>query len=291
MPEDPLDVGQGQVRVADHPLRGGMPQIVQCPVRAQRGVGLVEDHPGGVVCQRPERTAQSPPQCLLRPFRDQVPRLLLVEPQPHERVGRGRQPLQRPAALADHTDHLLLGHHEALADAEQFGGAGAGGHVERDQGPIPVAVQGREELAERLIRDAPRGWLGLLRLIHRSPRWPPERPHRIVVGVEMLVDAPGLGERVDQRPAVHLPVVLIERPDHRASVPPGPGRVVGARSCLASDRVHRSRCRRVRAALPQRLLAGLEPQSEVARLRASGEMPGNLHRTQKPVPRQQFVGV
>src|SRR5256885_11895545 len=43
-------------------------------------------------------------QRLVRPLRDQVPHLLLVEPQPHERVGRGWQPLQCPAALADHTD-------------------------------------------------------------------------------------------------------------------------------------------------------------------------------------------
>jgi hypothetical protein len=90
---------------------------------------------------------------------------------------------------------------------------------------------------------------------------------------------------------MHLTVILVERPDHCASVPPGPGRIVGASGRFASDRVHRSWCWRVGAALPQWLLAGFEPQREIARLRASGEMPRHPDCTQKPVPRQQFEGV
>jgi len=43
--------------------------------------------------------------------------------------------------------------------------------------------------------------------------------------------------------------------------------------------------------LPRRFLAGLEPQREIACLDAAGEMPGNFHRPQESVPRQQFVGV
>ena len=46
-------------------------------------------------------------------------------------------------------------------------------------------------------------------------------------GVEApVIDAFGLRKWVDQRTAVHFPVVLIERPDRRASMTPGPGRVV-----------------------------------------------------------------
>jgi hypothetical protein len=107
----------------------------------------------------------------------------------------------------------------------------------------------------------------------------------------LLVAAPGLEERVDQRQAVHLPVILVKRPDHRTSVPPGPGRVVSPRSRLAGDRVHRSWGWRVSAALTGRLLAGLKPQREITRLCAAGEMPGNLDSVQKPLPRQQFVRV
>jgi hypothetical protein len=143
-----------------------------------------------------------------------------------------------------------------------------------------------------LASDGDLGRPGLLRLILCPPRRPPERLHRIVVCVKMLlVDAPGSGEWDDQRTAVHLPVVLVERADHRASVPPGPGRVVLGGRRLASDRVHRSCGRRIRAALARWLLAGLEPQSEIACLHPTSQVPGHLHREQKSVPRQQFVGV
>ena len=68
--------------------------------------------------------------------------------------------LQSPAALADHADRLLLRGGQALGDAEQLGGAGAGGDVERDQRPVPVARQPREQVIERLAGNAPRRRLG-----------------------------------------------------------------------------------------------------------------------------------
>jgi hypothetical protein len=46
---------------------------------------------------------------------------------------------------------------QALPDAEQLKGASTGGDVGRDQCPMPVAVQCREQIAERLIQDALRG--------------------------------------------------------------------------------------------------------------------------------------
>jgi hypothetical protein len=56
------------------------------------------------------------------------------------------------------------------------------------------------------------------------------------MGVEtLLVAALGRGEWIDQRPAVHLPVILVERPDHCPGVPPGPGRIVAGRRRLAGD--------------------------------------------------------
>ena len=165
VPEDPLHVGEGQVRVADHSLGGAVPQVMQRPVRAEQPVDPGEHHPGRVVGQRPERAAQRPPHRLVRPSRDQVQHLLLVEAQPDERVRRGGQVLQRPAALADHADRLLLRGEQALDDAQQLGGAGAGGDVERDQRPVPVAGQPGEQVVERLVGDAPRRRLGLLRLV------------------------------------------------------------------------------------------------------------------------------
>ena len=106
-----------------------------------------------------------------------------------------------------------------------------------------------------------------------------------------LLRALGLGERVDQRPAVHLPVVLIERPDHRASVPPGPGRVVLARRRLPRDRVHRARSRSARTALPRRLPDRFQPQREVTSLSPASEIPANRDRVQETEPRQQLIGV
>jgi hypothetical protein len=47
--EDPLDVGQGQAGVTDHSFGRAVSQVVKRPVRAESGVGLVEDHAGRVV--------------------------------------------------------------------------------------------------------------------------------------------------------------------------------------------------------------------------------------------------
>ena len=73
--------------------------------------------------------------------------------------------LQSPAALADHADRLLLRGDQSLGNTQQLGRAGAGGYVERDQRPVPVAGQPREQVVERLVGNAPRRGLGLLRLV------------------------------------------------------------------------------------------------------------------------------
>jgi hypothetical protein len=41
VPEDPLHVDESQVRVVDHSLSGAVPQVMQCPVRAEQPVDPV----------------------------------------------------------------------------------------------------------------------------------------------------------------------------------------------------------------------------------------------------------
>ena len=67
--EDPLHVGQRQLRVPRHPVGGGMPQVVQRPVGPQRGGGAGEHRPRRVVGQRPKRAAPGPPQQVVTPGR------------------------------------------------------------------------------------------------------------------------------------------------------------------------------------------------------------------------------
>ena len=117
MSQDPLHVGEGQVRVADHSFGRTVPQIMQGPVRAEHLVDPGEYHPGRVVGQRPERPAQRPPHRLVRPSGNQAEHFLLVEAQPHECVCRCGQVLQSPAALTDHADRLLLRGDKALTSA------------------------------------------------------------------------------------------------------------------------------------------------------------------------------
>jgi hypothetical protein len=264
----------------------------QGPVRSEQLVDPGEHHPGRVVGQRPERLAQCPPHRLGWPARDEVQHLVLVEPQPDKRVSRGRQVLQCPAALADHADCLVLGSEQSLNDAEQFGGPCASGNPERDQRTVPVGGQPGEQLAERLVRDAPRRRLGLLRLVGGPPRWLPEELHRVVVGIQTpVLSAFSLGKRVDQRTAVHLPVVLIERPDRCASMAPGPRRVVSPGWRLASKRVHGAGGRGIRPARPGGLLDSLEPQGEVTGLGPACDVPADLDRVQEAEPAQQLVGI
>ena len=93
--EDPLNVAIG-INVTGEPVGGRVPKIVQGPVGAQRRVRAGEHRPRGVVGQRTERPSQRPPQRVIGPRRDQPAHLLLVEPQPHERVRGSRHLLQRP---------------------------------------------------------------------------------------------------------------------------------------------------------------------------------------------------
>ena len=111
-----------------------MPQIMQGPVRPQRRVGAGEHQPGRVITQRPPRPPQRPPQRLIPASGHQPPDLLLIQPQPHERVRRGGQLLQRTRPLADHGDQLLPRIGIAGRCAQQLRCPGTRRHPERDQG-------------------------------------------------------------------------------------------------------------------------------------------------------------
>ncbi len=106
-----------------------------------------------------------------------------------------------------------------------------------------------------------------------------------------VVDALGLRKWVDQRTTVHFPVVLIERPDRRAGMAPGSGRVVPPGRRLPGKRVHGARSWGTGPAGPGGLLDGLQPQGEVTGLGPARGVPGNLDRPQEPEPGQQLVGV
>ena len=170
--QHPLHVGQRHLRITRHPVGGRVPQVVQRPVRSQHRAGPGEHPVRGVIGQRPERAAQRPPQRLVPAGWHQPGHLRLIQPQPHERVRRGRDRLQRPGALADHGDQLLARVGISLGGAEQLRRAHPGRHPERHQRPVPVRAQRREQLAELLIRDLPRPAPGQLRPVQpaRSAR-------------------------------------------------------------------------------------------------------------------------
>ena len=188
--EDPLHVGQRHLGVAGHPIGGSVTEIVQRPIGAQRAISSAEHPIGGVVGQRPQRSSQCPPQRVVGLSRDQAARLCLVQPQPHERVRRGRHRLHHPAALAHHRDQLLTRVCVALTAAQQLRGPRARGHPERDQGPIPVRNKLGEQVVELPVRDTVRHPLDLPRPIEPRP-FVAEGLHRIVVGVRPALTRSG----------------------------------------------------------------------------------------------------
>ena len=184
MPEHGLHVGEGQGRVFSHPVGRGVTQRVQRDAGA-RGCPLAGplEHPvDRVIGQRPGRAARGPPQRLPLPAGDQPGHLHLIQPQPHERIGGGRQLLQRTGALADHGDQLPARLDATQGRRQQLRGPRPGRHVERHQRPVPMRRQRREDLVELTVRDAARDPGG-------NPRPVPARPlmavglHRVAVRV------------------------------------------------------------------------------------------------------------
>nr|WP_241989752.1 hypothetical protein [Streptomyces sp. AC1-42W] len=289
VPEDPLDVGERQLGVVDHGVGGGVPQVVEGPVGAQDLVRPHQDRAEDGVVQRPDRAPQRHPQRLAGAEADAVlAGRLLVEPQPDERVRRRRQPLEFAASLAVNADQLLPDVDELASDAEEFGGAGAGGDVEGEDRAVPVAGHPREQLVEEPVRDRAGNPLGLLLSVGR-PAVALVELHRVVVGVQLPggVGLPRPGHRVDDRPATGDRLEVVELLHHGQVVVDGPGRVPGARVELAGDDVHRAGPWRVRPPSPRGLAGLLEPQDEVPDLRPAGSFPRVLDRPEEALPAQQ----
>jgi hypothetical protein len=178
--QDPLHIAQRQLRVARHPRRRAVPQVVQGPVRAEHGVGSLEHSMRGVIAQRSPRTAQGPPHRLSpAPGRSAV-QLLLIQPQPHERVRRRRHQLRRAAALAHHRDQLLARVDVALARTQQLRRPRPGRDPERHQRPVPVRPQSGKQLVEPIVGDRPGQPSRHLRSVTPHALAPPP-VHRVVV--------------------------------------------------------------------------------------------------------------
>ena len=192
-----------------------MPQVMKRPVRSQNLVRPAEHCPGRRIRQRPERAAQRPPHRISGTGRHQAMHLLLVKAQPHESVRRGRKLLDRPRPLADHRDQLLARVDPPGQHAKQLGCACTGRDPERQQRPVPVRAQRREQLIELAIRDLPWDPLGHPRPEQPGPL-PAEPVHRVVMS--MRPAGPGQREGVHQRSRAGLQVKVIKRPGHRLAV-------------------------------------------------------------------------
>ena len=268
MPEYPLHVGQRHGRVAGHPVSGRMTKIMKPPAAAQRGAGPGEHRPGRVVGQRPERPPQRPPQRVIGPRRDQPVHLLLVKPQPHERIRGGRQRLQRPRPLPDHRDQLLTRVGVRAPGAQQLGGPGARGHPKRHQCPVPVRPEPGEQLIEPLVRDLPRYPPRYLRPVPPHALGP-ERLHRAAMRIRPAPPAAGQRERVHHRPGASLQVELIKATQNRLAV-----------------RHRRRRIPPVRRRTT-RLAGELNPAAEIPGLHPGRPIPADIHRPQEAEPAQQ----
>ena len=244
------------------------------------------EHPiGGVVGQRPERSPQCPPQRVVGLGRDQAARLRLIQPQPHERVRRGRHLLDRPRTLAHHRDQLLTGAGVAVAATEQLRRPRTRGDPERDQGPVTVREKLGEQVVELPVRDTVRRSLDMPR--PAEPRsLVAEGLHWIMVGVRPPMTA-CQRKRVDHRPRPGLAVELVEPSQHALAMASCAGRILVAR--LGFSR-HRVRDARISAGMLG-LLGDPNPTGEVACLGSSGVVPRHVDRPQEPEPAQQVHAV
>ena len=108
--------------------------------------------------------------------------------------------------------------------------------------------------------------------------------------VAPVIGAFGLRKWVDQQRAAHLAVVLIKRPDRRAGMAPGPGRIVLLERRLPGKRIHGGWGRSIGPKGPGRLPGALQPQGE-SRASSACRVPGDPDRPQEAEPGQQLVGV
>jgi hypothetical protein len=228
-------LAQTQPRVGRQASRGGVPQIVQRPVRAQLGVGPLQDPPHGPVAQRPRLAPQRAPHRL--PWhRDTV--LVEIARQVAEGVWRGRQRIQRAAALRDYPDPLVGPIHLLGLQPQQLAGTRAAGDIEGQQCPVPVSAHRLEQLIPQRVRDRSRGVLGeflpqrraasgRLRLQWAAVRQPPTPLRRS-------------RDRIDQRAAAEATVEGVEGRQDRQGVVDRRGGIAGWQRRLAGAQVHRA---------------------------------------------------
>jgi hypothetical protein len=235
----------------------------QRPVGAQRGVGAAQHRAHRLVVQAAERTAKRPPHRLAA--RDQLRRqALLIQPQPHERIRRGRQPLDSPRPLPRHRDELLTVVDVRAAQAQQLGGASPGRYVERQDRPVTGRRHRREQLVEQPVWNGPRLCLRYPLTVSSAPRlrkW----LQRIVVGAAPAAAAGR--HRVPQRPGPQFPVELIESADHSEVVVDRRRSEMSTRIPLARTQVETA-CRRPAAATRPPRAGRPHPQHEIADLPA-----------------------
>jgi hypothetical protein len=207
-------------------------------------------------------------------------RLLLVEPQPHERVRRRRrrrERLDRPRSLADHRDELLAGVGARPRDAQELRCPRAGGDPERDQRPVPVRPEPGEQLVEHAVGDLPGN-----RLRDSRPEQaglpPRERLQRVVMRVRP--PRPGQRERVHDRPGPGLQAIRVEAPAYRFAVRHRRRREPYRRRPRPGYRPNHGRP-------PPGLFRELEPAAEVPGLHPRRLAPRHLDGPGEPEPAQQ----
>lgn len=156
MTEDPLNVGQRHIGVVRHSVGRSMAQGMQGPLGIKSCVDSLEHSVRRMVCQPGVGPAADPPQRLLASPGHQTMQLVLIQPQPYERVRRRRDLLSSPAAFSHHRDQLLTRIDIALIHPDQLRCSRSGRHEERHQGTVAVTRQLGEQLIERLVGYAAR---------------------------------------------------------------------------------------------------------------------------------------
>lgn len=184
--QDPLNVNQGDLRVGRHPVRGRVPQVMQRPVAPQRLLGPAEHHPRRVIAQGAQRAAQRPPHRVSRASRDPAAELLLIQPQPYERIDRRGKHLLGPGSLTHDRDHLVDGIDPATGRAQQLARPRRGRDPECQQRPVAMRGHRSEHLVEPRIRNRPRDPPDSPGLVRRPAHRPERFTHRVTVRVNPL---------------------------------------------------------------------------------------------------------
>ena len=253
--------------------------------------GVGEEHPAEVVGGVVQRGANGVGQCGAGQGAGEDladggggDRAVLGADTPNASV-EGRQLLQLPGSLAHHGNQLASRICAAAGRRQQLRRPRPGRDVERHQGPVPVRVQGREDLIEVLIRDAARDPRRHRRPVHAAAL-EVIRLHRIAMRMSPPAPpGPIQRERVDQRAGARLQVEVIKAAQHRLAMRPHRRRIHLAR--------YRNRRIRPRPALlapvrPHRLPGQLQPPAEIPGLGPARPVPGHPRCPQEPEPAQQI---